>query len=160
MQKRLDNTTTVMNYMLKNDDMQSAINALNMIKDQTVTMDILSSTFAKNKRMDMLNFQRVKAIMPHVQDMIDSKYETHNKCGLYSALNILKAFQQSIISIKSTPVHGGLDLAREDRLAKVEEVIDAFFELNKSQSLAKALKRQGEIKETALELRRALDFFL
>ena len=56
MQKRLDNTTTVMNYMLKNDDMQSAINALNMIKDQTVTMDILSSTFAKNKRMDMLNF--------------------------------------------------------------------------------------------------------
>ena len=70
--------------------------------------------------------------MPHVQDMIDSKYETHNKCGLYAALNILKSFQQSIISIKSTPVHGGLDLAREDRLAKVEEVIDCFFELNKT----------------------------
>jgi hypothetical protein len=56
MQKRLDNISSVMNYILKNSDMQAAINAMNMIKDQTVTMDILNSTFAKNKRMDMLNF--------------------------------------------------------------------------------------------------------
>lgn len=83
-----------MNYILKSQDMQSAINALNMIKDQTVTMDILNSTFAKGKRMEMLNFARVKMVLPHVQDMIDSKYETHNKCGLKSALCILKTFQQ------------------------------------------------------------------
>lgn len=100
MQKRLDHTSSVMNYILKSQDMQSAINALNMIKDQTVTMDILNSTFAKGKRMDMLNFARVKMVLPHVQDMIDSKYETHNKCGLKSALSILKTFQQQIISIK------------------------------------------------------------
>jgi hypothetical protein len=35
-----------------------------MIKDTSVTMDILNSTFAKNKRMDMLNFQRIKMLMP------------------------------------------------------------------------------------------------
>ena len=55
-------------------------------------MDILNSTFAKGKRMDMLNFARVKMVLPHVQDMIDSKYETHNKCGLKAALSILKTF--------------------------------------------------------------------
>lgn len=92
--------------------------------------------------------------------MIDSKYETHNICGLKSALNILKSFQQQIISIKSTPVHGGVDFAREDRLLKCESVIEGYFELSKSRSLAKALQREGEIREVALELRRALDFFL
>lgn len=55
-------------------------------------MDILNSTFAKNKRMDMLNFLRIKMAMPLIQDMIDSKYETHILCGLKSALNILKGF--------------------------------------------------------------------
>jgi hypothetical protein len=37
----------------------SALNALNMIKDPTVTMDFMNSTVARNKRMDMLNFERV-----------------------------------------------------------------------------------------------------
>ena len=62
---------------------------MNMIKDPTVSMDILNSTFAKGKRLDMLNFEKVKLLMPHIQDMIDSKYETHNKCGLSSALHVL-----------------------------------------------------------------------
>lgn len=64
MQARLENISTVMNYILKNNDMQAAINAINMIKDTSVTMDILNSTFAKGKRMDMLNFQRIKMLMP------------------------------------------------------------------------------------------------
>ena len=56
-----------------------------MIKDPTVSMDILNSTFAKNKRMDMLNFEKVTMLIPHIQDLIDSKYETHMKAGLLSA---------------------------------------------------------------------------
>lgn len=57
-------------------------------------------------------------------------------------------------------MHGGTDLAREERLAKCELVIDGFFHLSKSQSLGKHLKRQGDVRDVALELRRALDFFL
>ena len=56
-----------------------------MIKDPTVSMDILNSTFAKNKRMDMLNFEKVTMLIPHIQDLIDSKYETHMKAGLKCA---------------------------------------------------------------------------
>jgi hypothetical protein len=33
MSKRLENISSVMNYILKNNDMQAAINAMNMIKD-------------------------------------------------------------------------------------------------------------------------------
>lgn len=116
-----------MNYILDKNDLAAALNSLNMIKDPTVSMDVLNSTFAKNTRMDMLNFERINMLMPHVQDMIDSKYETHNKCGLKSALNVLNAFKAQIIQIKKTAVMGGVDLAREERIAKCDGVIECFF---------------------------------
>lgn len=127
MQRRSANIKVVMSYILKQNNLVSALNALNMIKDPTVSMDILNSTFAKNKRMDMLNFEKIALLMPHVQDMIDSKYETHMKAGLKSALNVLKAFQQQILQIKMTSVMGGVDLAREDRIKKCDDVIECFF---------------------------------
>jgi len=43
--------------------------------------------------------------------------------------------------------HGGVDLAREDRLAKAELCIDAFNNMSKSKSFIKTLKRGGEITE-------------
>ena len=139
--------------------MGAALNALAMIKDSTVTMDILNSTFAKNKRMDMLNYQRISQLMPFVQDMLDSKYETHNKCGLKTALNVLKAYNNQIIQIKQSSAMGGVDLAREDRLAKVEAVIEAYWELSKSKSFLKSLQRQGEVKDLALELHKVMQNF-
>lgn len=92
MQRRIANIKVVMNYILRENDIGHALNALSMIKDPTVSMDILNSTFAKNKRMEMLNFEKVAMLIPHVQDLIDSKYETHMKAGLLSAQNVLNAF--------------------------------------------------------------------
>jgi len=59
MQRRSANIKVVMNYIINHNNIASALNALSMIKDPTVSMDILNSTFAKNKRMDMLNFEKV-----------------------------------------------------------------------------------------------------
>ena len=68
-----------------------------MIKDPSVSMDIINNTFAKNKRIDMLNFEKIITLMPHVQDLIDSKYDTYNKAGLKCALNVLTAYKTQII---------------------------------------------------------------
>ena len=154
MQRRIANIKSVMNYILDKNDLAAALNSLNMIKDPTVSMDVLNSTFAKNTRMDMLNFERINMLMPHVQDMIDSKYETHNKCGLRSALNVLNAFKSQIIQIKKTAVMGGVDLAREERIAKCDGVIECFFTLSKSRSFLKSTERGGEISEIAISLKR------
>ena len=48
------------------NDIAAALNAITMIKDPTIGMDILNSTFAKNKRIDMLNFEKVKDEGPGV----------------------------------------------------------------------------------------------
>ena len=65
MQRRISNVKVVQNYII-NSDLVSALNSMNMIKDPTVSMDILNSTFAKGKRLDMLNFEKVKLLMPHI----------------------------------------------------------------------------------------------
>jgi hypothetical protein len=66
MQRRIANIKMVMNYILTKNDIASALNSLSMINDPTVCMDILNSTFAKNKRIDMLNFEKVTLLMPHI----------------------------------------------------------------------------------------------
>ena len=51
---------------MNQNDISSALNALNMIKDPTVTMDVLNATFARNKRIDLLNLEKLSQLMPHV----------------------------------------------------------------------------------------------
>lgn len=68
----------------------SAINALNMMNDVSVVMDILNNTFAENQRIDMLNFENIAHIIPHAIQLVNSKYETHILAGLKSTQNILR----------------------------------------------------------------------
>jgi len=42
---------------------------------------------------------------------------------------------------------GGIDLAREERLAKADLCVEAFHNLSKSKSFLKTIKRGGEITE-------------
>lgn len=48
--------------------------------------------------------------------------------------------------------HGGVDLAREERIAKADLCVDAFYNLSKSKSFLKTLKRGGEITEISSQL--------
>jgi len=77
--------------------------------------------------------------------LIDSKYETHILAGVKSATNILIAFQKPIIDLKTHSTQGGVDLAREDRIAKCDLCVEAFYQLSLSKSFIKCIKRGGEI---------------
>jgi len=75
----------------------SAINALNMMNDMSVVMDVLNNTFAENQRIDMLNYDNIAQILPHATGLVNSKYETHILAGLKSTMNILKSFGPQIL---------------------------------------------------------------
>jgi len=47
-------------------------------------------------------------------------------------LNIVKLWGPEMIKIKTIPVSGGVDLAREERVKKVDVCIDHFMTLYKS----------------------------
>jgi hypothetical protein len=76
LQTRASNIQIVKSYFLK-DNLTDGLNSLNLLNDLTVTMDILGSTFAKGKRMEMLNFEKAALLIPQSISLIDSKYESH-----------------------------------------------------------------------------------
>ena len=105
--------------------MSSAINALNMQNDLSVSMDILSFTLAQNSRVNTLKTENVTSVMPQIISLTNSKYETHLMAGLSSSLNLLRHFGQGMIDLKMAPVNQReVDLAREDRIRKVDECIN------------------------------------
>jgi len=57
-QRRAGSIKAILNYW-KNGSVSSAINALNMINDPCVAMDVLNATFAQNLRIEMLNYENV-----------------------------------------------------------------------------------------------------
>jgi hypothetical protein len=67
-------------------------------------------------------------------------------------MNILLAFQKPIIDLKTHSGHGGVDLAREDRIAKADSCVDAFYQLSLSKSFIKCVKRGEEIAEVSNKL--------
>ncbi len=99
-QRRMSSIKVILNWWNKGN-VTSAINALNMMNDNSVIMDVLNNTFADNQRIDMLNYENVAAILPHAISLINSKYETHILAGLKSALNILKSFGPQMVQLKT-----------------------------------------------------------
>jgi len=105
----------------------SAINALNMQNDLSVSMDVLNATLAKNCRVTTLKIENVTGVMPQIISLTNSKYETHLMTGLNSSLNLLRHFGQGLIELKATPMNPReVDLAREDRIRKADECINQF----------------------------------
>ena len=87
-------------------------------------MDVLNNTFAENQKIDVLNYENIAQILPHAISLVNSKYETHILAGMKTTLNILKQWGQPMIQIKTVPVSGGVDLAREERIKKVDVCAD------------------------------------
>mmetsp|Transcript_39349 Transcript_39349/g.28466 ORF Transcript_39349/g.28466 Transcript_39349/m.28466 type:complete len:83 (+) Transcript_39349:1408-1656(+) len=77
-----------MNWWNKGD-IPAAINALNLMQDMSVNMDVLNNTFAVGYKIEYLTYDNICSVMPHTVSLINSKYETHVLAGLKSAINII-----------------------------------------------------------------------
>jgi hypothetical protein len=95
-----------------------------MMNDISVMMDVLNNTFAENLKVDILNYENISSITVHAITLVNSKYEAHIKAGLRTILNILKQWATNMIQIKTVPVSSGVDLAREERVKKVDTCIE------------------------------------
>lgn len=56
--RRMGSIKVILNWWNKGN-VTSAINALNMMNDMSVVMDVLNNTFAENQRIDMLNYENI-----------------------------------------------------------------------------------------------------
>lgn len=88
LQRRIGQIKVILNWWNKGD-VGSAINALNMMNDMSVVMDVFNNTFAKGVKLDMLKPENICQVMPHATSLVNSKYETHIMAGLNSVQNIV-----------------------------------------------------------------------
>ncbi len=102
------------------------------MNDHSIMMDFLNTTFADNQKIESLTYETIAQVIPHALILINSKYETHVLAGLKACYNILKHWGNEIIKIKTVPVSGGVDLAREERIKRVDLCIDHLMTVYKS----------------------------
>jgi len=96
LEQRLARIKAVLNYW-QTGSVTTAINALNQMDDICLVNDVLNNTFAKNLRVESLNYENVTSLLPNTMKLVNSKYETHILAGLKSTQNILVHFAPQII---------------------------------------------------------------
>ena len=89
-------------------------------------------------------------IFPIILKMINCKYDIYFKTGVNTAWTILNLFGDPIIDAMKTPLSGGIDLNREEKINKYKVIIDYFKRLRESEILQHNLKYK-EIKNLNLK---------
>ena len=125
-----------------------------LCKDLGVVNDFFRYALVK-KDINKISLKSDMAIQifPIILNMINCKYDIYFKTGVNTAWIILNLFSDPIIDAMKTPLSGGIDLNREDKINKYKIIIDYFKRLRESQILQNNLKYK-EIKNCKQHIKR------
>ena len=79
-------------------------------------------------------------IFPTILNMVNCKYDVYFKTGINTAWTILNLFSDPIMDAMKTPLSGGIDLNREEKINKYKIIIDYFKKLRESTVLQNNLE--------------------
>ena len=79
-------------------------------------------------------------IFPTILNMVNCKYDVYFKTGINTAWTILNLFSDPIMDAMKTPLSGGIDLNREEKINKYKIIIDYFKKLRESPFLQNNLE--------------------
>ena len=79
-------------------------------------------------------------IFPTILNMVNCKYDVYFKTGINTAWTILNLFSDPIMDAMKTPLSGGIDLNREEKINKYKIIIDYFKKLRESPVLQNNLE--------------------
>lgn len=114
------------------------------MKDLSVANDFFYYSLVKNDINKVpITLDNVLTILPHITQLIGSKYDVYIKNGIKSAWNILKCFSDRVISAKSVALSNGVDLAREERLKKCDNFIEIYEKIPTIPSLDRIIQKQS-----------------
>ena len=73
--------------------------------------------------MKYLTLENASAVLGHAVALINTKYSSYNKTGVHVLKNVFNTFQEQITQIKKSNVSNKVDLAREDRMEKCDNLV-------------------------------------
>ena len=97
-----------------------------------------------------LNIDMALKIFPNIIKMVNCKHDIYFKTGIKTAWVILNYFSDQIIEVLKTPVFGGVDLNREEKIRKYKMIVDYFSKLRENPRVENNLKYK-EIKRLNLK---------
>ena len=150
MKKRIKGLEKISDLYKKGNYEESMAEA-GLSKDLGVVNDFFRYALIK-KDLNKISLKSDMAIQifPTVLNMINCKYDVYFKTGVNTAWTILNLFADPIIDAMKTPLSGGIDLNREEKINKYKIIIDYFKKLRESPNLQDNLKYK-EIKNLNLK---------
>lgn len=118
MSSRLKNLNTVARYWA-DGDIKSAVQIAVDMNDQAILVDLLNVLSLKQS---LWNLDVCSLLLPHLKELISSKYESYVQAGATAIKLILRNFAPVIKSnMAAPPVSVGVDLVREERYNKCQK---------------------------------------
>jgi len=150
MKKRINGLEKISDQYQKGN-YEASMAEVGLCKDLGVVNDFFRYALIK-KDLNKISLKSDMAIQifPIILNMINCKYDIYFKTGINTAWTILNLFSDPIIDAMKTPLSGGIDLNREEKINKYKIIIDYFKRLRESQILQNNLKYK-EIKNLNLK---------
>eukprot|EP01135_Chromosphaera_perkinsii_P007939 Nk52_evm11s1073 gene=Nk52_evmTU11s1073 len=135
---RLDHLKAVRSHW-KMGDTKDAVDVLFRINDQSVMVDVLNVLCLKPS---LWNLDMCSKVLPHIFEIMDSKYDAYIVTSCSCTKLILKHFGPMITSTMDAPPHKGVDISREERLQKCEKCYECLLRIKAL--LSKMIRLSGD----------------
>jgi len=143
-----------------NGDARRSIDELVRLNDLSVSVDFLTAAESTFLQSNILTLELCRDLLPIIKMLLESKYENYAVCGLKYCRMLLIAFTPIIQSCRSTAaVGGGVDLTRDERLARANDCFNTF-KLIYDTLIHPIAKRQSTLGELARDVRSHLEKLL
>ncbi|CAK75916.1 unnamed protein product (macronuclear) [Paramecium tetraurelia] len=149
--------TQRMNYMKpilhwwSNNNLKSAMNAINQVQEPSILQDALS-LYSQSPKFGQVPIDSLPMLLEKARILIESKYTSHIRGGLDFAWTTLNQFRdviylilyKEILNIKLFNQLSKADLTREERIQKYDRVIEQFKIIAQTPKLQKIIDRNKE----------------
>lgn len=157
--KRIGNVNLILNYWNRGE-ITTALSAISMINDLSVTMDVFNYTFSNGFALHLLTLDHATSVLPLALTLVRSKYECHVQVGLRTIDNVHRQFSEAIRSARTVPLFPGVDLAREERLKKGDQCLKQFKIIQEDAAMHKIAGKGNDLGKQATKVLNNLSYLL
>ncbi|KAL2088565.1 hypothetical protein ACEWY4_015464 [Coilia grayii] len=138
--RRCKNLNTV-RAVWSNGDIKAAVDLAVSMKDLSIVVDILNIV---NLKPSLWKLDLCTSILPQIEELLQSKYESYVQTGCVSLKLILKRFWPLISDTLTAPPSVGVDITREERHHKCKTCYNQLLNVHKVvKNHAKQVGRHG-----------------
>ncbi|CAD8103798.1 unnamed protein product [Paramecium sonneborni] len=130
-------------YWWSNNNIKSAINAINQLMEPSILFDALSMC-SQSCKFKSIPIEQMPQMLEKCKILIESKYLSHIKGGILFSYKAFTIYRDDIINIKGFNQMSKVDLIREERVSKYDKIVDQLKQIIQMSKLTKLIERNKE----------------